>query len=65
MKDKDKPLSTEEVRAARDLFFSVYDVVKEKMPEDSSLDDTMKVMKEICELGHQLRKVEDPFGFNK
>lgn len=65
MKDKDKPLSTEEVCAARDLFFSVYDVVKEKMPEDSSLDDTMKVMKEICELGHQLRKVEDPFGFNK
>ena len=65
MKDKDKPLSTEEVRSARDLFFSVYEVVKEKMPEDSSLDDTMKVMKEICELGHQLRKVEDPFGFNK
>ena len=65
MKDKNKPLSAEEVRVARDLFFDVYDVVKEKMADDASLDDIMKVMKEVCELGHQLRKVEDPFGFNK
>jgi len=65
MKKQDQPLSVEEVRHARDMFFEVYDVVKEKMADDASLDDTMKVMKEICELGHKLRKVEDPFGFNK
>ena len=65
MKDKDKPLSTDEVRVARDMFFDVFDVVKERMADDASLDDIMKVMKEVCELGHQLRKVKDPFGFNK
>ena len=65
MKKQDQPLSVEEVTKARDLFFEVYNVVKEKMDEDASLDDTMKVMKEVCELGHKLRKVEDPFGFNK
>ena len=65
MKKQDQPLSVEEVRHARDMFFEVYDVVKEKMADDASLDDTMKVMKEVCELGHKLRKVEDPFGFNK
>ena len=65
MKKPDQPLSVEEVRHARDMFFEVFDVVKEKMADDASLEDTMKVMKEVCELGHRLRKVEDPFGFNK
>jgi hypothetical protein len=66
MKEQDKPLSTDEVRVARDIFFDVFDVVKERMADDASLDDIMKVMKEVCELGHRLRKVdEDAFGFNK
>ena len=65
MKKQDQPLSVEEVTRARDMFFEVYEVVKEKMHEDASLEDTMKVMKEVCELGHRLRKAEDPFGFNK
>lgn len=65
MKKQDQPLSVDEVRQARDKFFEVYDVVKERMDSDASLDDIMKVMKEVCELGHKLRKVEDPFGFNK
>ncbi len=48
------------------MFFDVFDVVKERMADDASLDDIMKVMKEVCELGHKLRKVdEDAFGFNK
>ena len=65
MKKQDQPLSVDEVTRARDMFFEVYEVVKEKMAEDASLEDTMKVMKEVCELGHRLRKAEDPFGFNK
>ena len=65
MKKQDQPLSVDEVRKARDMFFDVFDVVKERMADDASLDDIMKVMKEVCELGHKLRKVEDPFGFNK
>ena len=65
MKKQDQPLSVEEVTKARDMFFEVFDVVKARMDEDASLDDIMKVMKEVCELGHKLRKVEDPFGFNK
>ena len=65
MKEQDKPLSTEEVKTARDMFFDVFDVVKERMADDASLDDVMKVMKEVCELGHRLRKIDDGFGFNK
>ena len=65
MKKQDQPLTVEEVAVARDLFFDVYDVVKEKMAEDASLDDIMKVMKEVCDIAHKLRKVDDPFGFNK
>ena len=65
MKKMDQPLSVEEVTKARDLFFEVYDVVKEKMDDDASIDDIMKVMKEVCDLGQKLRKVDDPFGFNK
>lgn len=65
MKKQDRPLSVEEVTKARDMFFEVFDVVKARMADDASLDDIMKVMKEVCELGHKLRKVDDPFGFNK
>ena len=65
MKKQDQPLTVEEVTKARDMFFEVFDVVKARMADDASLDDIMKVMKEVCELGHKLRKVDDPFGFNK
>ena len=37
MKKQDQPLTVEEVAVARDLFFDVYNVVKEKMAEDASL----------------------------
>ena len=65
MKKQDQPLTVEEVTKARDMFFEVFDVVKARMADDASLDDIMKVMKEVCELGHKLHKVDDPFGFNK
>jgi len=66
MADKlSKPLTTDEVKVARDLFFDIYEVVKERMADDASLDDTMKVMKEVCELAHKLRGDGEKFGFYK
>ena len=72
MPKKNDPLTLEEVTEATDIFFPLFDVVNLRMQKRSgSIEDTLKVMETIVNLGHKLRadKAEEErklkFGFNK
>jgi hypothetical protein len=62
-----KPLTPEEVSAAAEQFFPLFDIVRTCMPEGSTTEDTLKVMETVCGLAHKLRLEEEKikFGFNK
>jgi hypothetical protein len=64
---KTEPLTPEEVTKAAEQFFPLFDVVRNRMPEGSTTEDTLKVMESICTLAHKLRAEEEKikFGFNK
>jgi len=63
------PLTPEEVHAAADRFFPLFDIIHRNMPEGSKTEDTLKVMESVCSLAHKMRLEEaeasTPFGFNK
>ena len=64
------PLTVEEVTKASEAFFPLFDVVLRHMPENSTVEDTLKIMESVCGLAHKLRAKEEeetsgPFGFNK
>jgi hypothetical protein len=63
------PLSPEEVQAASDRFFPLFDIIFRNMPEGSKTEDCLKVMESVCSLAHKMRLEEEegvaPFGFNK
>ena len=68
MKDYD-PLTVEEVNEAAKEFFPMFDIVHRQMPENCTVEDTIKVMETVCNIA-QKRRVFDrgdvgPFGFNK
>ena len=71
MPKKNDPLTTEEMEAAADVFFPLFNVVNSRMPEESTTEDTLKIMESIAKLGHKFRadkKDEETalkFGFNK
>ena len=71
MPKKTDPLTVEEVTAASDTFFPLFNVVHSRMPEGSRTEDTLKVMEAIAKLGHKTRadiaekKRKEKFGFNK
>ena len=67
-----KPLTLEEVEAAADIFLPLYEEVYRRLQciqRDPSIEDTLKVMENVCKLAQQQRvqaKLEvGPFGFNK
>jgi len=63
-----KPLTQEEVFKAAEYFFPLFDIVHRQMPENSNVEDTLKVMESVCTLAHKLRSQEEEsmaFGFNK
>ena len=62
-----KPLTPEEVQAAAEQFFPLFEIVRNHMPANSTTEDTLKVMETVCTLAHKLRTEEDKlkFGFNK
>jgi len=61
-----KILSAEEVTAAADLFFPLFNIVRERMPENSGVEDALKVMENVCQVAIKLRaEKENPMGFNK
>ena len=68
MKDYD-PLTAEEVNEAAKEFFPLFDIVNRNMPENCTVEDTLKVMETVCKLAHKKRAADEiahaPFGFNK
>ena len=64
------PLTVAEMETASERFFPLFEVVRSRMPEGASVEDTLKVMENIAKLAHKTRaeSKEDgkgPFGFNK
>lgn len=51
-------LTHEEVAAAADIFFPLFNEVHSRMPDGSTTEDTLKVMKNVVELGHKTRVKE-------
>ena len=51
----------------RSQFFPLFDIVLNRMPENSTTEDTLKVMETVCILAQKLRTEEEKikFGFNK
>ena len=64
-----KPLTPEEVTQASEQFFPLFEIVRSRMPENSTIEDTLKVMETVCTLAHKIRAEKEmealPFGFNK
>tara|TARA_Y100000817_G_C16772814_1_gene506895 strand:- start:176 stop:409 length:234 start_codon:yes stop_codon:yes gene_type:complete len=63
------PLSKEEMEAAAEQFFPLFNVIHSRMPDFSKVEDTLKVMENVAKLAHKKRaddkKKAGPFGFNK
>ena len=63
------PLTPEEMQAAADRFFPLFDIVHSRMPKDATTEDALKVMETVAKVGHKMRaEAKDkgaPFGFNK
>ena len=68
---KNDPLTLEEIQAASDIFFPLFNEVHSRMPDGATTEDTLKVMESIAKLGHKTRAdklLEEKsieFGFNK
>ena len=66
-----EPLTPEEVQAASERFFPLFDIILGNMPEGSKIEDCLSVMASVCELAHKMRDEGEeknkplPFGFNK
>ena len=71
MPDRDAPLSLEEIKAAADIFFPLYNEVSLRMPDDASTEDTLRVMENVAKLAQRERmkarekEAKLKFGFNK
>ena len=71
MPKKSDPLTHEEVAAAADIFFPLFNEVYSRMPEGATTEDTLKVMESVAKLGHKtradkaLKEKSLAFGFNK
>ena len=71
MPDKNAPLTSEEIIEAADIFFPLFNIVDERMPERASTEDTLKVMESVAKLAQKerVKKREEAaklkFGFNK
>ena len=61
-----RPLTIDELTEAGDIFFSRFNNISERMPEGSTIDDTLKVMEKVLKLGHHQRREKEKiteFGF--
>ena len=65
------PLTVDEVKAASDIFFPLFNEIDTRMPDSASVEDTLKVMEAIAKLAHKERakkkeeNTKEKFGFNK
>ena len=64
-----KLLTLEEVTEAADVFFPIYEYIKSRLPDETSVEDTLKVAENICTLAQKIKTEKEaesqPFGFNK
>tara|TARA_B100001758_G_scaffold114057_1_gene97662 strand:- start:505 stop:750 length:246 start_codon:yes stop_codon:yes gene_type:complete len=62
-----RPLTPAEVKEAADQFFPLFDIVHRSMPENCTVEDSLKVMETVCNLAHKMRDEEKiaAFGFLK
>ena len=71
MPNKNDPLTLDEMTAAADIFFPLFQCVDSRMPKGATTEDTLKIMETVAKLGHKLRADEldkekkERFGFNK
>ena len=49
------PFSSKEIKAATNAFFETYDAVSLRMPSDSTVEDTLKVLEHITKTATRLR----------
>jgi len=49
------PFSSKEIKAATNAFFDTYDAVSLRMPKDSTVEDTLKVLEHITKTATRLR----------
>ena len=63
------PLTPSEVNDAAKEFFPLFDIVNRNMPENCTVDDTIKIMETVCDMAQKRRNFDTPgvgpFGFNK
>ncbi len=63
------PLTPEEVSDAAKEFFPLFDIVHRSMPENCTVEDTIKVMETVWQMAQKRRAYDKgevgPFGFNK
>lgn len=68
MKDYE-PLTESEVNEASKEFFPLFDIVHRNMPENCTVEDTLKVMETVCNMAQKRRAFDQdkvaPLGFNK
>ena len=54
-----RPLTIDELTAAGDIFFPRFNNILERMPEGSTVEDTLKVMEKVLKLGHHQRREKE------
>ena len=70
MPKKNEPLTVEEMTAAAEIFFPLYNVCEAQLP-NASVEDVLRVMESVAKLAHRERaksreeKTKEKFGFNK
>ncbi len=66
-----KPLTPEEMKEASEIFFKSFAIIRMQMPENSTTEDTLKVMEYVAKLATKARsdkerdKLTASFGFSK
>ena len=49
---KNDPLTIDEMTTAAETFFPLFNVVHSRMPDQATVEDTLKVMESVAKLGH-------------
>ena len=71
MPKKTDPLTKQEMQTAAKEFYELFSVVRAVMPDDTTVEDTLKIMENVAKLAQKKRaedrekEVTEKFGFNK
>ena len=71
MPEKNAPLTAEEMSEAADYFFPLFEIVNNRMPKQSKIEDVLKVMENVAKLAQKSRsdkrekEIKEKFGFHK